>query len=229
MLIIGHRGAAGERPENTLAGIRHAIELGVDMVEFDVRLTKDKVPILTHDFHTYRVDKKVNLISRMTYEELKNRMSGAERPILTLEQALKECHNNVFLNVEIKTMSAVRPSIDMIRKVYKSKKSRSEILISSLNPLILRRVRKLMPDAQLSLVHYINPLEFIAWHRMLSLSAVGFHRLHINPLSVESAKKLGLFTYAYTVNRLDAAKRLQQKGIDGIVTDFPSEMLNQLD
>lgn len=228
MLIIGHRGAAGERPENTLVGIRHAIEIGVDMIEYDVRLTKDKIPVLTHDFHTYRLDKKINLISRLTFDELKKRTSGTERPIVTLEQALKECHDSVYLNLEIKTMSAVRPTIDIIRKIYKTKKSRSEILISSFNPLVLRRVRKLMPDAQLGLLHYINPLEFIAWHRMLSLSAVGFHRLHINPLSIESAKKLGLFTYAYTVNRLDAAKRLEQKGIDGVVTDFPSEMIDGL-
>lgn len=225
MLVIGHRGAAGEKPENTLISIRHAIEVGADMVEFDVRLTKDKVAVLTHDFHTYRMDKKINLVSRMTYDELKNRTSGTSQPVVTLEQALKECRDKIFINIEIKTMSAVRPSIDTLRTIYTTKKSRTEVLISSLNPLILRRVRKLMPDAQLGLVHSINPLEFIAWHKMLSLSAVGFHRLHINPLSIESAKKLKLFTYAYTVNRPEAAKRLEQKGIDGVVTDYPSRLI----
>lgn len=222
MLVIGHRGAAGEQPENTLAGIRHAIKSGADIVEFDVRLTKDKIPILAHDFHTYRLDKKINLVSRLTFDELKNRTSGSKKPVITLHQALEECHDTVFANVEIKTLSAVRPSLDAIRSVYASRKERGELLISSLNPLVLRRVRKLQPDAQLGLVHYINPLEFIAWHRMLSLSAVGFHRLYVNPVSIESAKKLGLFTYAYTVNRLDAVRRLEAKGIDAVVTDFPA-------
>lgn len=227
MLIIGHRGAAGEQPENTISGIRHAIKSGADMVEFDVRLTKDKVPILAHDFHTFKMDKKINLVSRLTFDELKKRTAGSTSPIVTLEQALQECHNSIFANIEIKTLSAVRPSLDVIRAVYKTKKDRSELLLSSLNPLVLRRIRKLQPDAQLGLVHYINPLEFIAWHRMLTLSAVGFHRLHINPVSIETAKKLGLFTYAYTVNRADAAKRLEARGVDAVVTDFPSRLLSK--
>jgi glycerophosphoryl diester phosphodiesterase len=224
MLIIGHRGAAGEQPENTISGIRQAIACGADMVEFDVRLTKDKIPVLAHDFHTYKMDKKINLVSGLTLDELKKRTAGSSSPIVTLEQALDECRDSIFANVEIKTLSAVRPSLDVIRSVYKTKKDRRELLLSSLNPLVLRRVRKLLPDAQLSLVHYINPLEFIAWHRMLSLSAVGFHRLHVNPVSIETAKKLGLFTYAYTVNRVEAAKRLEAKGIDAVVTDFPSKL-----
>jgi glycerophosphoryl diester phosphodiesterase len=57
---------------------------------------------------------------------------------------------------------------------------------------------------------------------------VGFHRLHVNQVALEVAKRFGVFTYAYTVNRQTAARKLADQGIDGIVTDFPARMRKEL-
>lgn len=228
MLIIGHRGSAGTKPDNSIAGIREAISANADMVEFDVRVTKDKIAVLAHDFHLLRSHKKIDFIRRNTLSELQKRTGGTEMPTVTLEQALKECKGKIIINVEIKELKAVAAVINTIKKSYPRKADWEEVVISSYNPLVLRSVRKRIKHAQLAMLHQFNPYGFMAWQRQLNLSAVGFHRLHINTFALEVAKQLDLFTYAYTVNRADAAHLLEQQGIDAVVTDFPRDMVKKL-
>jgi glycerophosphoryl diester phosphodiesterase len=225
MLIIGHRGARGEKPENTIAALRAGMDSGADMLEFDIRLTKDKVPVLAHDFHMIRIHKKVDYISRQTLSELQKRTAGSEYPTVTLEAALKETFGRILLNIEIKGYRAVDPILEALKPYLKKKDDWELVLFSSFNPLLLRKIRQKAPHASLSLLHHINPLDFMAWQIPLRLSAVGFHRLHISRFSLAVAKKLGLFTYVYTVNRPEAAQLLAERGVDGIVTDYPTKFV----
>jgi len=225
MLIIGHRGARGEKPENTIAALRAGLESGADMLEFDVRMTKDRVPVLAHDFHMIRTHKRVDYISRHTLAELQKRSAGTEYPIVTLDAALKEMFGKILLNIEVKRYRAVEPVLEVLGAYLKTKSDWELVLFSSFNPLILRKIRRKARRASLALLHHINPLDFMAWHIPLRLSAVGFHRLHISRFSLAVAKKLGLFTYAYTVNRPEAAKVLAERGIDGVVTDYPTKFV----
>lgn len=225
MLIIGHRGSAGTKPENTVASLREAMHADADMVEFDVRITKDRHIVLSHDPHMYRTYKRLDITSRHTLAELRHITSGSDRPVATLEQAMKECFGKIFINIEIKRLNGVIPTLEVLRKFCKTKADWETIMISSFNPLVLRRVRTRAPRAQLALLHHVNPYEFMAWHRILKLSAVGFHRLHISPLALQVAHMVGLFTYTYTVNRPKAAEHLAEIGIDGIVTNYPKIMV----
>jgi glycerophosphoryl diester phosphodiesterase len=228
MLIIGHRGAAGTKPQNTIASLREAIHAGADMIEFDVRLTRDKVPVLHHDFHMYITQKKFDFIARHTLDELQKRTSGSDYPIVTLEQALKETFGKVILIIEVKEIMAASRTLDVISKFIKKPSDWDQFIISSFKPLVLLRIRKRAPKAKLGMVHSINPLSYILWERQLRLTAVGFHRLNINPFSIEVAHQLGLFVYVFTVNRPQALSRLAEKGIDGVVTDYPARMAKEL-
>lgn len=227
MLIIGHRGSAGTKPENTIASLRDAIEAGADMVEFDIRTTKDGYAILSHDFHMLRTHKHLDIASRHTLAELRHITSGSDRPVTTLDQAMKECFGKTLVNVEIKRLRGVVPAIKVLKTYCKTKAEWETVLISSFNPLALKRVRQLAPKSQLALLHHLSPYDFMAWHRVLNLSAVGFHRLHISELALRVAHLLGLFTYAYTVNRSDAVKHLAKLGIDGVVTNYPAQMIKK--
>lgn len=228
MLVIGHRGSAGTKPENSIAGLREAIAVGADMIEFDVRITKDKRVVLAHDWHMFRHHRKLDYIRRHTLTELKKRTAGSEYPVVTIEQVLKECYGKILLNIELKERSVVAPLLVALEPYLKEEEDWDNVLFSAFNPLILRMLRKRSPHAALAMLHYRNPLNFMAWHRILNLSAVGFHRLYITSLSLEVAKRLELFTYAYTINRADAAQKLASKGIDGIVTDFPGKFVEKL-
>jgi glycerophosphoryl diester phosphodiesterase len=227
MLVIGHRGAAGLAPENSLEALRAGKDAGADALEFDVRLTKDKIPVLVHDFHALRTHRDASIISRSTLAELQER---AQTPILELSTVLDEFFSHILLNIELKGRGIGKVVADMLKKNYVKKPSDwDNLLISSFRGNELTAVRKASKKANLALLHSQNPFIFIAYHRRLQLAAVGFHRLYLNPFAIEIARRTGLFIYAYTINRPGSALMLAREGIDGVVTDRPNVILHELE
>lgn len=224
MLIIGHRGAAGEKPENTLTAIRHAINSGADAVEFDVRLTKDGHLVLAHDFHLYRTHKKFDLIRLKTLSELQKITAGSEYPILTLDKVLQVCSDNIFTIIEVKDRDSGKAVLEMMTRSYKQMLEYT--IITSFSSRELSRIRSLNKKVKLGMLMRLNPFAFLAWERKLHLSAVGFHRLHLNKLAVQAAHQLNMFVYVYTVNRRGALSHLQEQDVDGVITDFPSKFVS---
>lgn len=221
MLIIGHRGAAGEYPENTPAALQAAIDCGADMVEFDVRLTKDKVAVLMHDPYIKLPSGSIRVIRQTTYETLKKHTKKSDTPIVTLDQAMKLCAGKIFMMIEAKDHGSGVAILELLTQKYKAAFDTSMITSFSVRELI--RVRNLNQKIKLGMLMRLNPLAFLGWERKLHLSAVGLHRLHLNPLSVQAAHQLNMFVYVYTVNRKAALKQLETKGVDGVVTDFPAK------
>ncbi|HEU5121576.1 MAG TPA: glycerophosphodiester phosphodiesterase [Candidatus Saccharimonadales bacterium] len=227
MLVIGHRGAAGLAHENTLEALRAGLESGADMLEFDVRMTKDGIPILAHDFHNLRTHRDFSIISRHTLAELHHRLH--EVPIVTLEEVLDEFFGTILLNIEVKGRGTGKIVTELLKSQYiKSPSHWDNILLSSFHGYELRSIRKASKRANLALLHFDNPFLFIAYQRSLKLSAVGFHRLYINRFALEIAKRVNLFTYAYTVDRPHAAVLLAQQGVDGVVTNRPDKIIAEL-
>lgn len=228
MLVIGHRGARGEKPENSITALRTGIESGADAIEFDIRVTRDGIPILTHDYLMYRTHHKIDFISRHSLSELTKKTAGSDHQVMTLEAALNECLGKTMLIIDMKEYRAVTPVVTLLKKYFKRKKDWEAVVFSSFNPLILRKIKTKVPHASLALLHHRNPLNFIAWQIPLRLTAVGFHRTHLSSFGLKVAQKLGLFTYVYTVNRLGAAHILEAKGYDGVITDYPTEFMREL-
>lgn len=227
MLVIGHRGAAGLAPENTLEALRAGMEAGADMLEFDVRLTKDKIPILVHDFHALRTHHNASIISRNTFADLQSR---TETRLLKLSDVLDEFFGVILLNIELKGRGTGKVVAAMLNKKYVKKPGDwDNVLFSSFHGGELSSVRRASKAANLAMLHNENPFIFIAYQRRLQLAAVGFHRLYLNPFALEIAKRAGLFTYAYTINRTGGALVLAREGIDGVVTDRPDVILKDLE
>ena len=214
MLVIGHRGAAGIAPENTLKALKAGHDAGADILEFDVRLTSDAIPVLSHDARLHGVR-----VSRTTLADL--RTHGT---VTTLQEVLDTFWGKVLLNIELKPLADVTIIYDLIKKYTNSNEDWNNVVVSSFHVRQLHALRKRSPQIHLALLHSINPFSFVTYGRQLQLSAVGWHRLHVNTLAIEIAKRAELFTYVYTVNRPQAAARLEQRGIDGIVTDYPNRL-----
>lgn len=228
MLIIGHRGAAGLAPENTLDALQAGVEVGADMLEFDVQLTRDKILLVVHDSTLLRTHKKSHIVRWSTHDSIKEATAKGHK-IATLEEVLDMFYGKVLLNLELKKRGVAKYVAALLQRKYvRHPDDWQNILISSFKPSELKTFRKLAPEAELALLHYRNPFAFMLYNRQLNLTAVGFHRLYINSLALEVAKQLGLFTYTYTVNRPDAAKKLHERGVEGIVTDNPKMMRAKL-
>jgi len=228
MLIIGHRGgAAGTERENTPEALRVGLASGADMLEFDVRLTKDDIPVLLHDFTTLRTHHDPSIIRRQTFAEIQKRT--AEYPITPLADVLDEFFGKIILNIELKGIGTGKVVAAMVKNNYiKHHSDWDALLISSFRGGELEAVRRESSQARLALLHRENPYLFVAYHRKIHLTAVGFHRLYMNPLALEIAKKAQLFIYVYTVNRQQTARRMAEQHIDGIVTDDPAAILHQV-
>ncbi len=217
MLIIGHRGAAGLALENTLESLQAGFDAGSDMLEFDVRLTSDKVPILAHD--NMLRDQR---ISTSTLAQLK-----ASGPVTTLTEILDEFFGKILLNLEYKPVRGVDVVYRLIESRYvKNTDDWNNILFSSFHVRPLLRLRNLSEHTNLALLHSVNPFSFVTYQRKLQLAAVGWHRLHVNRLAIEIAQQSDIFSYVYTVNRPKAAAILERRGIDGVVTDYPNKLAN---
>jgi glycerophosphoryl diester phosphodiesterase len=226
MLVIGHRGAAGLAPENSMEAMRTGLKAGADMLEFDVRLTKDHIPVLTHDFHTLRTHRDTSIISHHTLAELQERTK--KQPIVPLVDVLDEFFGVILLNIELKGRGTGKVVAELIKQYAKKPSDWDNVLFSSFRGSELSVVRSASTKANLALLHSENPFIFIAYHRRLHLAAVGFHRLYLNRFALEIARRAGLFVYAYTVNRPHTALMLAQQGIDGIVTDRPGSILTEI-
>lgn len=227
MIIIGRRGASGLAPENTIEACQAGLAAGADIIHLDVRLTKDKVPILLHDAslkRTHGIDKSISSLTLEALSEL-----TVDQPIPTLDQVLSKYLGRILLCVEIRGRGNTKPVIDCIVKhTGNSTKKWDSLLISSFMASELLIARRLAPKANLSLLHDNNPFAYIAYQRSLDLTAVGFHRLHTNRLAHQIAKKAGIFTYTYTINRPQAAFLMAKNGYDGIMTSYPDRIASQL-
>src|SRR5262245_30752148 len=104
MLVLAHRGLHHAVPENTMAAFREAVAVGVDGIETDVRLTRDRVPVLFHDAAVRRLE-----VAKLTHEELSR---VARRAVPSLEEALRSF--DVHWDVEIKSPDAVGPALDVL-------------------------------------------------------------------------------------------------------------------
>ena len=197
MQIIGHRGAKGLAPENTILAIRVAIREKVDMIEIDVQL-KGKTLVLSHD----------PVVEGKKYT--------------TLHTALEKIHGKTPLNIEIKEQKAVKPAkiVAAIKKELSGYKGR--VVISCYNYKILLEVRHSMPKAEIAVLEKWSGVRAVAKASLLKTK-----RIHMNQKSlwsgfVRSMKHSGYELHAYTVNLSDRADELESWGVDGIFTDYPS-------
>lgn len=212
MLVIGHRGAAGLETENTIKSMKRGIDEGADILEFDIRLTQDKIPILSHDPKIYG-----KTISKHTCSELQE-----YGEITLLKTVLDKFFGKILLNLEFKPAYGMSAVYATIVQYINSDEDWDNIMISSFHVRALIRLRTLSKDANIALLHSMNPLTFVPLVRPLNLTAVGWHRLHLNKVALRLAKRAELFTYVYTVNRVKTVEVMRRKGINGVVTDYPN-------
>ncbi|MBW4652164.1 MAG: glycerophosphodiester phosphodiesterase [Kaiparowitsia implicata GSE-PSE-MK54-09C] len=131
--IIAHRGASAYEKENTLAAFEKAIALGADMIEFDVRRTKDKRLIIYHD-----PTLKDRPIRKLTLDDVRT----VDADVLTLEEALELCIGRIRLDVELKGMGFEK---EIVRLLLASG-SPQQFVVTSFYPAAIQRIKKKCPD-----------------------------------------------------------------------------------
>ncbi len=232
-LSIGHRGASGYEPENTLRSIRHALELGADGVEIDVRLSADAYPVVIHDAKLHRTTGAPGLVSRHPLSFLRTLDAGEGEMIPTLAEVLALVgEQERFLNIELKSPGS---AIATVREIGRSlaeghRWSPDRLVVSSFDRDELRLLRHEL-DNQPE-VGEVTSLGLLLSRPALHLSRIitGLRAtwLHV-PRQLAGARiiarghDLGAKVLIFTVNGPAEAAQLRQAGADGIFTDYPGQ------
>lgn len=218
MLIIGHRGAAGLAPENTIGSLQAGIDAGVQMVEADLRLTKDGKVVIIHDPTLIRTHDDRRKISDLTLEEIKNISKKEGREIPELNEFLQAA--KLPLNLELKVDGMEQAVLDAVKSFP------HKVLISSNNPVVLKKVRAL--DGKIPLGFIIGPKMGYMWPFMMAvakqLDLYSIHPVHtlVTPVHMKSMRRLGVKVFAWTVNSIHDYLIAKGMGVDGVFTDFPN-------
>lgn len=228
MYIVGHRGAAGVAPENTLVSFREAIRLGSDWLEFDVRLSADGVPVIIHDSTLKRTTNGRGPVRARTLAELRRLDAGswfdpryAGEKIPTLDEVLK-LGPRVRLNIEIKARSA--PAAEAAKAVWSRVRQaglEDRVLISCFDLKVLRALRDLDPEVRLGFPWQAGLRDPIRRATTLRCRMMLFDVGGLSEKKVRRCREVGLEVWVYTVNEPDEMRRVLDLGIDGLITDRP--------
>lgn len=220
MTIIGHRGAAGLAPENTLTSIKKALRYNIDMVEFDIRATKDNCLVLIHDPNLWRTAGIQSLVKNMNFKEIQACKTKSGDPIPSLEQALKVMGKTpVFLDCKGDRWSK------QVTKYFQTHKGPQPI-ITSTNIPELEDFHKRMPEIQTFICEYINPFRALYEARKYGFTGVSMSYWLLNPAVYWHARRTGLELKVFTVNHIFVARFIHFFYPKvSLVTNFPNKLM----
>jgi len=226
-LVISHRACVGHAPENTLQGIRKAIELGSEAIEIDVQASTDGVPVLMHDFTVGRTTGGEGAVADLTLDQLRGLEAGGE-PVATLAEVLDITKGKVLLVMEIK-----QPGIEeQVSRVVSGADAVGEVMSWSFLPKALEGMRATDPRIPCALL--IAPEGLSAWpamrERALSIGAQGVSVffLGIDERIVEDCRRSGLALYSWTADEPEQIAKLIDQGVDGICSNYPDRIVAAL-
>lgn len=215
MKIIGHRGARGLAPENTLASIEAGIAAGVDMIEIDVRVTRDNVPVLHHD---PTVDDLADFaIREHSLQELLARQSD----VPTLGAAIAAVNRRVPLIVEIKRGADPRPITDLLQTFLDKEWAYDDFFVASFDYKILQNVHQQIPELRLVVLDRWSGVRASHRARRLGTKFICMKQQFLWSGFIKSMAKSGYHLSTYTLNDPAKAARWARHGLYGVVTDFP--------
>jgi glycerophosphoryl diester phosphodiesterase len=223
MKIIGHRGALGYEPENTLRSFRRAIELGADMVELDVWTLPSGEVVIMHDHTVDRTTDGYDYLVKLSFEAVRSLDAGKGERVPTLEEALDVIDGEVPVNIELKGRSTAGAVAEIIeRYMAEHGWKREDFLVSSFNHPELRAFKMLMPEIDIAALMDGVPLTYAAFAEELGCVAVNPGHEFVNEDYVTDAHRRGLKVLVWTVDDPDEVHRMMDLGVDGIFTNLPN-------
>ena len=217
VLRIGHRGARGYAPENTLASIEQAIALRCAFTEVDIQRTSDDALILLHDNRVDRTTNGRGRVSELTLPDIRNLDAGGGQSPPTLDDVLKAASGRIGLILELKTGGL---AYDVCATVRASGFNRPVIYASFLQEE-LQHVRRVDPNAQTLVLFKWFPKDPVTTAVKLQATHVGLRSNTATKRRLNALHNAGLIVFVYTVNKPAEVNKMKLLGVDGLISDFP--------
>jgi glycerophosphoryl diester phosphodiesterase len=224
--IIGHRGASGEYPENTLLAFDRALEQGADALELDVRLTADGAPVVIHDPTVDRTTGSRGFVAHLTLDQVRALDAGAGERIPTLDEVLDR-YPATPLIVEIKDPAAGR----VVAEALLHRGAAERVLVGAFE-------QRALDPFRLPVYHRSASRRETAWFWLAtrvgrrprrSYEAMTVPERHrglsvVDQRFVTAAREGGIPVHVWTVDDPEDARRLRAMGVVGIITNYPARI-----
>ncbi len=225
MWKIGHRGACGHAPENTLASMKKALALGVHGFEFDVQMSKDGEPVVIHDDTLERTTSGSGLVSHFTLQQLQQFDAGGGQRIPSLRNVLDMVDKRCRLFIELKAEHATK-AVAAILSHYVSHFgwSYEQFFVISFDHPQLVAIRNLNPELRTGAIIAGIPVSLAAFAEEAGAWGIIADVFHINQKLVDDAHRRKLKILAGTANHPLHIAKARSLGVDGIISDYPDRI-----
>jgi glycerophosphoryl diester phosphodiesterase len=231
-LIIRHRGASAVAPENTMAAFHEAVAAGSDGIEFDVRLSRDGVPVIIHDNSLRRTTGLPHRIADLTWSEIES----LQVEVPSLEQLFTLCETNslmLFLEMKCDASSEHRPLAEACCKLIDQYSFKDRVIIECFDFSALEVVKTI--DSEIRTATLFQPAlstpsvlldqRIIDQTTAVGASAVALHHRLARERLVQKARDAGLHVAVWTVDDPAWIDRARSIGVDALITNDPAAML----
>jgi glycerophosphoryl diester phosphodiesterase len=226
-LVIAHRGASGQRPENTLPAYELAVQQGADMIEIDLHRTRDGAIVVTHNERLEGLGGRGE-IADATLAEVRALDAGGGERVPTLDEVLDGFGERIAFNLELKR--GTRGEYDALERLsveaVRQRGILARTLFSSFYDPVLAALRAEGDDVRIgTLVSPRAPAGWLERSRVVGSEAVHFWLGLASEEAVAAAHEAGLAVHVYTVDAVDAMRALLERGVDGLFTNHPDRLL----
>ena len=225
VLVIGHRGAKGHAPENTISSIKKAIELGVDGIEIDVFRCASGELVVFHDKLVDKLTDGKGYIEEISLDSIKKLNVMGDEKIPTLNEVLDLIDGKVFLNIELKGSNTSFLTHQLLNEYFNSTNwSRNKVFISSFDWNELRAFYQLNKDVRIAVLTDDDPLDAIPIAKDLEAFAINPNYKLLTESNVSKIKSENILIYTWTVNNIKDINKMKRLGVDAIISDFPEKI-----
>lgn len=224
-LCIGHRGAKGLEPENTLRSVRRALRLGVDGVEVDVYFVDGEL-IVIHDDTLKRTTNGRGRVEERSFDSLRLLNAGKGEKIPTLREVFDTVGGRAFINVELKGGGTAGPVLRLIGEYLGAPGwAKKSFLVSSFNH---GELAKLCGKGIRLGALFSGKADYVPVARSLGAYSINIASWLVDEGVVAATHEAGMKIFVYTINSAEMMARLAAIGVDGIFTDRPDRFPTSL-
>lgn len=225
ILKIGHRGAKGYEPENTLMAFQKAIDLKIDGIELDVHLSSDGKIMVLHDETIDRTTNGKGSVNKLSFQELKAFRIENQFEIPTLTEVFDLVNRNCLINVELKGNGTAIPVVKLIEQYVLGKNwNYNDFIISSFDWNMLKEVHFLNPKISIGVLTEESLGQALAFAKKIKAFSIHPDYHLLSKENVALMQENGFEVFPWTVNTTSAIQKIKSFNVNGIISDFPDRI-----
>ncbi len=217
--MLGHRGAKGEKPENTIGGITYALNLGLKAIEIDIHLSSDNRLVVIHDDTLDRTTNGTGKVKEATSTDIRALDAGDGEKVPYLEEVLDLLNQYSFtLFIEVKAVGCEKLLTEMINE----REIHHKIVVKSFNHRIVKKVKEIAPKIRTACLIYGLPVNAVNIIEASRADGISISVSTVDQALVELCHHHNYSVTVWNVNKVEDLDTFVQMGVDYIGTDFPS-------